>query len=259
MKKLITTAALIAVLCIAPAALAEEEETPKLGVTLDSTFVSKYMWRGYDILGDHGAWQPSVDLDLFGTGFSFNVWMSIAMSGGLSALNEIDYTLAYGKTLFEDEPYALDVGVNYIYYDFPRIDSTTSDAEEAGVSLELGNLIKVGNSTLVPSYYVGRLYPADDTGGPKGGTFHILALGYDLPIPRGNGQSQVISFAGDATYNTGAYNANPDWSHATFSVSTGIEVGKLTIAPSLNYQISMDDSVHNKDEAWAGLGISCGF
>ena len=73
MKTLIKAVGLVAVLCIAPMAIAEEEESPTLGVTLDSTFVSKYMWRGYDILGDHGAWQPSVDLDLFGTGFSLNV------------------------------------------------------------------------------------------------------------------------------------------------------------------------------------------
>ncbi len=30
--------------------------------------VSKYIWRGYDLFDDHGAFQPSVNADLFGTG-----------------------------------------------------------------------------------------------------------------------------------------------------------------------------------------------
>lgn len=259
MTRSIIVMGMVIVLSAAGVCLAQEEDAPVLGVTVDSTFVSQYIWRGYDILGSHGAWQPSVNIDIFDTGFSFNVWASIAMSGGLSDLNEIDYTVAYSTMLFEDEAYALDLSVNYIYYDFPRINSTTADTEEVGVGLSLGNLLKVGNSALVPSYYLGRIYPADDTGGPKGGTFHILGLGYDLPIPRGDGNSQVISFAGDVTYNTGAFDANSDWSHATFSVSTGIDVGKFTVTPSLNYQVSMDDSVNDEDEAWASLSVSYGF
>ena len=185
--------------------------------------------------------------------------MSIAMSGGLSDLNEIDYTFAYGKTLFEDEAYAIEVGLNYIYYDFPRISSMTSDAEETGMSLSLPSLLRIGNSLLVPSYYIGRLKPAQNATAFTAGTFQVLGLSYDLPIPRGQDKSQVVSFAADVTHNSGAYSADADWSHATFSVSTGIEVGKLTITPSVSYQISMDDTVNTEDEIWTSLAMSYGF
>ncbi len=252
----LTTALLIGGVCFAG-----EEENPKLGVTLDSTFVTKYLWRGYDILDGHSAWQPSVELDLFGTGFTFNVWSSIATSGGLSDLNEVDYTLAYATSLFEDKRYALDVGINYIYYDFPRVRSKTSDAEETGIGLSFPGLLPIENSALVPSYYVGRLNPAKHDGHITGGTFQVLGLSYNLPIPRSEGESHVVSFAADVTHNSGAYDADPDWSHATFGVSTEINIGEsgLAITPALYYQVSMDDTVNDEDEIWAGLGLSYGF
>jgi len=49
-----------------------------LGVTLDATWVSKYIWRGFDRLDDKAAFQPSVMLDLFNTGFNVGVWGSWA-------------------------------------------------------------------------------------------------------------------------------------------------------------------------------------
>jgi hypothetical protein len=42
----------------APAATAIEG----VDITVDNTFVTKYIWRGFNIYGSKGAWQPSVDL-----------------------------------------------------------------------------------------------------------------------------------------------------------------------------------------------------
>ena len=45
---------LMLLLAFASGAWAQEEaaELPKLGIDLDSTFVSKYLWRGYDLFDD---------------------------------------------------------------------------------------------------------------------------------------------------------------------------------------------------------------
>jgi hypothetical protein len=217
------------------------------------------MWRGYDILGSHAAWQPSADVSLFDTGFSLNVWgsMSISDDDELRDLNEIDYTIAYGTMLFEEERYAMDVGLNYIYYDFPNAPSDESDTEEVGVSVAMPSLLRLGKSALVPSYYIGRLYPTT-TAGPTGGVFHILGLAYDLPIPGPRG-TRVISFSADTTYNTGAFDADAGWSHATFGISTAIPIGPVSVAPSVNYKASFEDTVNDEDELWAGLSVSYGF
>ena len=52
-------------------------------------------------------------------------------SGGINQWQEYDYTLWYGTTLFEGEKYALDVGANYIYYDFPKLNHM-ADTQEIG-------------------------------------------------------------------------------------------------------------------------------
>ena len=53
--------------------LAHDEAEGVLGFTFDNTYSSKYMWRGYDLFGANGAYMPSLDADLFGTGWSINV------------------------------------------------------------------------------------------------------------------------------------------------------------------------------------------
>ena len=91
-------------------------DDPKLGVDVDMTFVSKYMWRGYDIFDDHGAFHPSVDFDLYQTGFNLNFWGAVPFGGGNDDLNELDYTLGYSRTFFDDETYAMEFMTQYIYY-----------------------------------------------------------------------------------------------------------------------------------------------
>ena len=252
-----------------PNAPAGEQAAPpaaapaKLAFTLDTTFVTKYLWRGYDILDDHAAFQPSVNADFFGSGFSANVWGSFAFSSGFEDLDELDYTVAYARTICEDQPYALRLGANYIYYDYPNTTSLLADAEEVGASAALPKLIPpLGPVTLAPSYYVGCLWPAQSgAGNPDGGWFHILGLGcaMDLPKIAPNKAGLPCCFGWDITYNDGAFDADHDWSHTSWYISTAVTIGPVTLTPSLRYQISMDDSVNNEDELWGGLSIAYSF
>jgi len=228
-----------------------------MGVTVDATYVSKYVWRGYDLFDDHGALQPSVDVDLFGTGFGVNVWGSIPMgtgsnghSDGINIWQEYDYTLSYGLTLFEDECYALDIGTNYIYYHFPKLNHK-ADTQEIGVGVALPNLIMIGDSALVPSYYGGKLWPTSSGQSDEiSGGYHTFGLSYDLGIPN---TEYAITLASDINYNDGLFGSDQDWSHATVGIFTSVEVGPVSVSPSLSYQISMDDSVNPNDEFWAGI------
>ena len=236
----------------------EAQEPQSLGVTADMTLVTKYRWRGYDLFDDHGAYQPSINWDIFDTGFSVNVWGSFPFGSGNEVFKELDYTIAYGTTLFEEESYAVDLGVNYIYYDFPRVGSRfVPDSHEVGVSIALPSLIKIGDSALVPSYYGAKLWPADSgLGFDVAGGYHALGLGYDLTIPK---IDQVLSLSWDINYNDGLYGSDHDWTHTTFGLSTSFEVGPVSLTPFINYQISMDDSVNPDDEFWGGLSVSMSF
>jgi len=239
--------------------MAQSEEGKHLGVNLEAAFVSQYMWYGYDILDGDPAFQPSVTFDLFQTGFSLTVWSSFALKSGSEDLDEIDYAVAYEKSFFEDEIYAMDVSVDYIYYDYPNISSDT-DVQEVGGSISFPNLIPIGPSSLVPSYAIAYDWPVHSEG-PNEGCFHIFGLGYDLPIPTliPEQEEQFLSLTSDLTYNDGAYDADPGWSHSTVGISTAFEWKGFTLTPSVNYQWSFEDTVNDEDEFWAGISLGYGF
>jgi len=238
------------------------QETSSLAINASTSYVSKYIWRGYDLFDDHAALQPSVTMDLFQTGFGVNVWGSIPMgtgsnhdSGGINSLQEYDYTLSYGTTLFEEEKYAVALGANYIYYDLIKLNHM-ADTQELGMSVSLPNLLIIGENALIPRYYYGQLWPTSSGCPDVAGAYHSLGLSYDLAIPN---TKQRLTFASDMNYNDGLFTSDHDWSHATLGVSTGFEVSAFTITPFLNYQVSMDDSVNPDDELFGGVTVSVSF
>jgi len=263
-----------------------------VGVTLDATWVSKYLWRGFDLTDDKGAFQPSVDVDLFGSGFSINVWASYPTSAGdmnKSAANragasrvdttEYDYTLAYDTVICEGEAHETCVTARAMYYDFIDIHDEFGDAVEGGVQLAWPNLCPSG--VVTPSYYVGKIWPAAGKSGTNsagtrkadltndyGGWIHIFGVDYDLKVPglTANTPEQVFTFSAAAVYNDGFTDGvlgapvDHDWSHALFSVSTEVELAENTcLTPGLYYQSSWDDSVNPEDELWLSIGASCRF
>ena len=263
---------LTAVILLTTAGFAQAQEG-ELSGTVDVSYVSKWIWRGFDMIDDKAAVQPSVDLDLFGTGFSLNVLASYAGSSGTSDVSTVnmtryDYTLAYSCTLFEGETYATDVRANFIYYDFIDEPDKAADAEELGVGFSWPELCPAG---IVPSYYVCKLWNArssSDLASDYPGWIHIFGLGYDLKTPGilPDTPEQVFNLSAAAVYNDGA-GGNPktgavadhDWSHILWGVSTEIEAGPGTFTPAVYYQTSMDDSVNPEDEFWAGLSYAIPF
>ena len=250
-------------LCAASVAQAQQADEARLGVDLDLTWVSKYIWHGFDLFADKAAFQPSVNIDLWGSGFSVNYWASIPGSSGLVNATEYDYTIAYDRSLFEGEKYATDVTANYIYYDFPHEPDTAADTQELGVGFAWPNILPAG---LVPSYYVGKIWASksdSDLGGNVGGFIHVFGLAYDLTVPGflPDTSEQILSLTADMTYNDGygSATADHDWSHATLGISTGFEIGGATFTPGVYYQISMDDSVNENNEVWVSLSMAYSF
>lgn len=253
-------------------ALSTTEEPKKFGVTLDAGVTSQYIWRGYDVYDDHGAFQPSVNMDLFGTGFFLNVWSSFPIGtghlpgdpdSGINDLQENDYKLGYKYSAFQDEMYALDFMTNYIYYDYTKLNKY-ADAQELGVGVGMPKLIPIGPKYLVPSYYCGALYPAQ--GGNKAqveaGRYHEWGLDYDLVVPSflpPCDKEQVVSLGWDIAYSDGMLGVS-DWSHMTFSVGVPMAVGPVTVKPYVAYQDTFQDDVNpDEDEVYGGVNVSYSF
>ena len=269
MKKLVL---LTAVILLSTAGLAQAQEAELHGV-VDITYQSSYIWRGFDWYPEgHSAIQPSIDLDLYGTGFGVNFLWSRANTGGFENKEWLITTLYYGNSLFEGEAYATDYTVGWVYYNYPdnpRAGGTTdagfavADMQEFFAALAWPDICPAG---IVPSYTVLRLWPSRSGSLISGadGWIHILGLGYDLTMPPviPGTTEQVLHLSAAAVYNDGAGAAtvDHDWSHGVLGVSTSFDLGNnLTFIPALYYQSSWDDSVNDDDETWVSLSVQYKF
>ncbi len=269
MKKAIV---LTAVILLSTAGLAHPQEDELHGV-IDITYQSSYMWRGFDWYGrgGHSAIQPSIDLDLYGTGFGVNLLWSRANTSGYENKEWLVTTLYYGNSLFEGETYATDYKIGWVYYNYPdnpRAGGTSkgvavADMQEIFAALSWPDIFPMG---IVPSYTVIHLWPARSGSLIMGadGWLHIFGLGYDLTAPPilPETTEQVLHLSAAAVYNDGmgAATVDHDWSHAVFGVSTNFDLGyDLTFIPALYYQSSWDSSVNPDDETWVSLSVQYKF
>lgn len=239
----------------------------KLGVDVEAAWASKYIWRGIDQLDDVAAFQPGINFDLWGTGFSTKVWASYAGSGTeeVAADIEYDYSLTYANALNKGDAMQVDYALTYTYFDYHKISSDVADFQDLALSMAMPKVF--GESGFVPKYTVayswsGRPGPTPGalTGRSDGaaGFVHIVGVDYNFNICQ-----QAFTASADAVYNDGTYgdSVDHDWSHIVWGLSTSFKCpftgGKIT--PGFYYQTSMDDSVNPEDEMWVSLSYKFSF
>ncbi len=261
MKKVIL---LTAVILLSATTFAQAQEGELTG-TVDVTYMSQYIWRGFNMWGNQSIIQPSIDLDLYGTGLGLNVIWKRANTSGFELEEELDFTLSYSNTLYEYETYATDYQVGWMYYSFPdgpwQAGALNSDLQEFFATLSWPEICPEG---VVPSYTVIKLWNSQGFAPTNSysGFLHVLGLGYDLPVEGllPDTPEQILNLSAAMVYNDGVRGADHDWSHAVFGVSTGFDLGNdCTFTPGVYYQSSMEDSVNASDEFWCSLGVSYAF
>jgi hypothetical protein len=268
MKKegiLLTTVVLLSVVGFAHA------QDGELHGVVDFTFQSKYIWRGFDPYEDKSAIQPSIDLDLFGTGFGVNV-MAHRASSGQENRERWDYMLYYGNKIFEDKVYATNWRMGYVYYNYPDMSSHTessADLQELHWILSWPNLIPVEG--LVPTYVLVRLWPSNSNSlvTEASGWAHIFMLDYGVPIPGilPDTDEQILRFHTEMVYNDGvdprpgSLGVDHDWSNIVFGVDTEFDLAEnISFTPGLYHQVTMDNSVNpDDDETWVSLSLKYKF
>jgi len=268
MKKVVLP---IIVILLAVPALAQEKNGELHGV-IDMTYQSKYIWRGFDVYSDKSAFQPSVDLDLYGTGFGVSAMGHRANSDGFERGERWDYTLYYQNMLCADQPCATMYRLGWVYYNFPEQNNHDCDLQELHAVLAWPNILPVKG--LVPAYAIVKLWPSSSGSmigsrahpGTASGFAHIFMLDYGLETtcPISN-QPRVWKLHSEVVYNDGVHpgggNADQDWSNAVFGISTDVDLGSnLTFTPGVYHQVTMDESVNDdKDETWAVLSLKYKF
>jgi hypothetical protein len=260
---------LVASVCLLAVTGLVRAEVGELSGTFDLTFQSKYIWRGFDVYEDKSAIQPSLNLDLFGSGLGVNITGHRANSSGYEEGERWDYLLYYGNKAFEDETYATIWRLGWVYYNFPQSSGHSrgsADLQELQCVLSWPNALPVKG--LVPSYVLVKLWPTN--GGSlqreTSGFAHIFMLDYGLSVPGilPDTDEQVLRLHSELVFNDGVHpaggNADHDWSNIVFGVETDFDLGNnLSLTPGLYQQISMDDSVNPEDETWVNLGLKYKF
>jgi hypothetical protein len=268
----------LAVVLLSVGGLVQAQED-KLTGTIDVTYLSKYVWRGFDVYRDKSAIQPTIDLDLYGTGFGINVMGHRANSDGFENAERWDYTLYYQNGLFADEAYATNYRIGWVYYNYPDNSSHTRgsiDLQELHAILSWPNVCPAG---VIPSYCLVKLWPSNSgtavgagnpvSSGTASGWAHIFMLDYPWTVDTGGllpGTSErVINLHTELVYNDGVgpagQNVDQDWSNIVFGASTEFDLGNnLAFTPGIYHQITFDDSVNDdKDETWVSLGMKYRF
>ncbi len=272
---------LAAVILLSTVGFAQAQE--ELSGTFDVTYLSAYLWRGFDMYpGAHGegAILPSIDLDLYGTGFGLNVLWSRANTGAVDGPTEqfsfenqerIELTLSYSNSYFEYETYATNYTVGWMYYEYPDEPTDLKDMQEVFASFSWPEICPEG---VVPSYTILSLWKSEG-GRPSSrpflkqndvsGEIHIFGLDYDLPVEGilPDIPEQILHLSAAVVYNEGAgdINVDHDWSHAVFGVSTDFDLGNdLTFTPGVYHQNTFEHSVNtDEDITWASLSVKYAF
>jgi hypothetical protein len=251
---------------------------------LDLTYQSKYLWRGFDVYSDKSAVQPSIDLDLYGTGLGLRAEGHRANSGGFENTERWDYTLYYRNALFAGEAHATNYMIGYQYFNYPQQSSHsrggvtpetgTFDIHEVHAALSWPAILPVEG--LVPTYVLVKLAPVNSgtmvgarspSTGTASGWVHIFMLDYGMPIQGllPGIPEQTLHLHSEVVFNDGfglaGENVDHDWSNAVFGVSTGFNLSdNVVLTPGVYYQATMDSSVNNdKDETWMALSMMCKF
>lgn len=254
---------LIAVISLSTAGLVQAQER-NLSGTFDVTYLSRYIWRGFDMYeDDHSAIQPSIDLDLYGTGLGIKILWSRANTSGFEDNEWFNYTLYYNNSFFQAQNYATDYTVGWGYYNYIDSPAKASDLQELFASFSWPEICPAG---FVPSYTIVLVWPSKSNStfaSDYGGWLHVLGLDYDITIANIVPEEipvRTLHLSTDLVYNDGVLGADAEWSHMVFGLSTDLEISSnLTFTPAFYFQSSWEDSVNNDDEIWVGLSMKYKF
>jgi len=274
-KKVILLTAAILLGAVAFAQAQQDE----LHGAVDVAYQSKLVWRGFNIFGSQPAAQAGVDLDLFGTGFGFNVTGHVPLKGGYVNNERWDYTLCYGNKMLEEQQYETTYRLAWAYYNYPDNPSDGSATAPNAALQEVSAVLswpKICPAGFVPSYAIVKLWPSESgsfsgtrsaSGGSASGWLHIFMLDYALTIQGllPETPEQVLDFHGELVFNDGfgwaGQNVDNDWSHMLLGVSTDFDLGyNLTLTPGIYEQVAFESTVNrDKDQVWATLGLKYTF
>lgn len=203
--------------------------------------VSRYIWRGFDLLPEnHAAIQPALTIDLGKSGVSLNFWSSFAFAHRdlFKGNDEIDLTLAYAFKM--PEGWAFTTGLtNYCFWFAKDFTFKNNTSQEIFASLARTDL------PLSPQLSV----------------YYDLNLGSGLYLSLGGSQELklnekvIIEIGGLIGFNSRQYIARTGFSNIDLYAKLPLTLGKLTLTPALSVMIPLLEEVNEYTEIWFGFSV----
>lgn len=229
----------------------------QLAVSLDVTYVSKWLSKGVQAYGAHGGVFATTDIDFYGTGFGLKVVHRNSISGRHVDSQRFDYRPYYKNKLFEEQTYATNynISIGYEHY-YGRTRHKANTTYEWIFDFAWPNLLQNG---IVPQYTAHYEYPVSggDSNRKIAGWVHRFRLGYDVLVPE---LPNPLHLSTEVAYTDGLCAAEHDWSYFTTGLSTKFKIAdNMTFVPGIYHQISMEDSVNTNDVTYAKISMKYKF
>lgn len=249
---------MIAVILLSTVCVAQAEEK-KLGVTLDLTYMSKWMTKGSEGYGPYGGLFETIDVDLWGTGFGVAVGHQGATSSGRVDKQRFNYKLYYGGSLFDGEAYKTKYKFGWHYKNYYGRARNIGNSQEWTFKFSWPEILPIEN--LAPFYILHYEHPAGSNYNNSNitGFVHRFGLNYKLNVPQ---LPNPLGLSAEIGYRDGlgGPSKDHDWSHVTLGASTSFKISdNLSFVPGLYHQISMDDTVCKRDVTYCKLSMKYKF
>jgi len=239
----------------------ELDQEKKIGVTLDFTYLSRWLSKGAAAYGDQGALFQTLDLDFYGSGFGVATTYRNPTSG-YADFQRIDFRPYFKNTVYDGTPYEMNYNVSAGYEYYPKVSKHKSPTTWEWIfAFNWPNILP---ENFTPAYIAHYEYLAhsggrsfNNTSYPSGWV-HRFLLFYDihledLPTP--------LRFSSEVAYWDGLGGGTHDWGYATFGLMTELPISEnLTFIPGIYEQVSMDKAVNSqKDVTYGRLSMRYKF
>lgn len=236
--------------------------------TVSVGVVSSYMWNGFNRvktfgLQDGPSVQPGVSLGVRNSGLSVDLGGSFVVNDN-SELQEATYGVKYVR----DVTPVVKVGGGYTYYD-GHVSEITSGGVTVPVpdanSHEVWGRVEVqSNVGVTPGVAV--KYEKSTLDGVDAYAVVVGSVKYAMPLSGVSlGTAGVsLNWNADVVYNSGfkvggVEQVKSGVAAVDFGVNAPVQAGSFVVTPSVNYQVSVEETVNPDNQFWATLGVSYGF
>lgn len=236
-------------------AFASDDPEEEISASLDTAYVSKYIWRG-NVINPDPAFQPSLTFS-HSSCLSYNLWASMDttdVAGESGNITEVDHTFSYAWNLK-----SVDMTAGYIYYTFPN--TTFASTSEFFASACFGGKF---SPTLTVNYDVDEAK----------GMYFSIAGGYSCPMPWKKIASSEMNLSVKVGFATADYNDfyffatdKSAFTDLVLTASVPYQAGKWSITPSISYSTVLDGDLRDalsandmdSDNFFGGVTLSVGF